>query len=190
MALLEADVNFQVVKQFIAGVQEAAVGEHVLDSVQPGQQIVKIVYDELVRVMGEHNAPLQLNTKPPTIIMMVGLQGQGKTTTAGKLALHLKKKGRKPLLVGADVYRPAAIKQLEVVAEQAGVEQFNLGDNADPVDTCVMAQGEAQMRGCDIIILDTAGRLHVDESMMSEGETARDTFCSERHAGPRCSNGG
>ncbi len=168
VALLEADVNYKVVKEFIQDVQEAAVGQHVLDSIQPGQMIVKIVYDELVKVMGAENAPLQISQTPPTIIMMVGLQGQGKTTSSGKLAVHLKKKGHRPLLVGADVYRPAAIKQLEVVAQQAGVEMFSLGEHADPVDTCLMARGEAQMRNCDVIILDTAGRLHVDEQMMGE----------------------
>jgi len=168
MALLEADVNYKVVKQFIADVQEAAVGEKVLDSIHPGQMIVKIVHDELVKIMGDQNEPLRIAETPPTIIMMVGLQGQGKTTTAGKLALMLKRKGMHPLLVGADVYRPAAIKQLEVVAGQAGVESFSLGEDADPVDTCVMARGEAQMRSCDVLILDTAGRLHVDEEMMGE----------------------
>lgn len=168
LALLEADVNFKVVKKFIEEVKEAAIGEKVLDSIAPGQQIVKIVHDALVKIMGTSGATLKMADKPPTIIMLVGLQGQGKTTTAGKLALQLKKKGRKPLLVGADVYRPAAIKQLQVVAEQAGAEFFSLGENADPVDTCLMARGEAQMRGCDIIILDTAGRLHVDGAMMDE----------------------
>ena len=168
VALLEADVNYRVVKQFIADVQETALGQQVLDSIHPGQQVVKIVHDELVRLMGGANAPLHLSDSPPTIMMMVGLQGQGKTTSAGKLALHLKKKGHRPLLVGADVYRPAAIKQLEVVAAQAGVESFSLGEQADPVDTCIMARGEAQMRNCDVIILDTAGRLHVDDQMMAE----------------------
>jgi len=168
VALLEADVNYKVVKQFIADIRAAAVGKEVLDSIQPGQQIVKIVYDELVKIMGGSSQPLKMADPPPTIIMMVGLQGQGKTTTAGKLALHLKKRGHRPILVGADVYRPAAVKQLEVVATQAGVEFFSLGENADPVDTCVMARGEAQIRNCDVIILDTAGRLHVDEVMMAE----------------------
>lgn len=168
LALLEADVNFKVVKKFIEEVKEAAIGEKVLDSIAPGQQIVKIVHDELVKIMGTSGAPLKMADKAPTIIMLVGLQGQGKTTTAGKLALQLKKKGRKPLLVGADVYRPAAIRQLEVVAEQSGAEFFSLGENADPVDTCLMSRGEAQMRGCDVIILDTAGRLHVDNAMMDE----------------------
>ena len=116
LALLEADVNYKVVKQFMTDVQVAAEGQDVIKSVNPSQQIVKIVHDELVKLMGQHNAPLELAEKPPTVIMMVGLQGQGKTTTAGKLALHLKKKGRNPLLVGADVHRRAASKQLEVVA--------------------------------------------------------------------------
>lgn len=168
VALLEADVNYKVVKQFIADVQERALGQEVLESLQPGQLIVKIVHDELVNIMGGGNAPLKLAQTPPTIIMMVGLQGQGKTTSAGKLALHLKKQGRHPLLVGADVYRPAAIKQLEVVAKTAGAEFFSLGAEADPVDICVMAKGEASMRNCDVIILDTAGRLHVDDQMMAE----------------------
>ncbi len=168
MALLEADVNYKVVKQFIQDVQEAAVGQHVIESIHPGQMIVKIVHDQLVKVMGSNNDPLKLSPNPPTIIMMVGLQGQGKTTTSGKLAVMLKRQGHRPLLVGADVYRPAAIQQLEVVAKQAGVESFSLGTNANPVDICVMAKGEAQMRNCDVIILDTAGRLHVDAEMMGE----------------------
>ena len=168
VALLEADVNYKVVKEFIQDVQAKAEGEKVLESIHPGQQIVKIVHDELVGIMGGNNEPLRLAEKPPTVIMMVGLQGQGKTTSAGKLALHLKKKGHKALLVGADVYRPAAIKQLEVVAKQAGAEFFSLGEHANPVDTCLMSRGEAQLRGCDVILLDTAGRLHVDEQMMGE----------------------
>ncbi len=168
LALLEADVNYKVVKKFIDDVQETATGEKVLDSVSPGQQIVKIVHEALIDIMGKASVPLTMADKGPTIIMMVGLQGQGKTTTSGKLARMLKKKGKTPLLVGADVYRPAAIKQLEVVAEQVGVESFSLGEQANPVDICVMARGEAQMRGCDVIILDTAGRLHVDDTMMEE----------------------
>jgi len=168
LALLEADVNYKVVKKFVADVEEAAAGQEVIKSVHPGQQIVKIVHDELIAIMGGANAPLEFSEKPPTVIMMVGLQGQGKTTTAGKLAMHLKKKGRSPLLVAADVYRPAAIKQLEIVAGQAGAEFFGLDENANPVDICVMSRGEAQMRGCDTIILDTAGRLHIDDQMMAE----------------------
>lgn len=173
-ALLEADVNFQVVKKFIADVQAEAVGQKVIDSIHPGQQIVKIVHDELVKLMGEKNAPLARAPKGPTIIMMVGLQGQGKTTSSGKLAVHLKKAGHKPLLVGADVYRPAAIRQLEIVARQAEAEMFSLGEHADPVETCLMALGEASMRGCDTVILDTAGRLHVDEDMMLEARQIAD----------------
>lgn len=168
LALLEADVNYKVVKKFIADVQDEALGQKVLESVNPSQQIVKIVHDELVKLMGERHEPLKRAGNPPTIIMMVGLQGQGKTTTCGKLALQLKKKGHKPLLVGADVYRPAAIQQLEKVAQTAGVESFSLGAHANPVDICLMARGEAQMRACDTIILDTAGRLHIDEQMMGE----------------------
>ena len=173
-ALLEADVNIKVVKKFIADVQEAALGEEVLSSVHPGQQIVKIVHDELVKIMGEKNAPLARSNKPPTVIMLVGLQGQGKTTSAGKLAVHLKKAGHKTLLVGADVYRPAAIRQLEIVAQQAGAESFSLGEHADPVETCLMAMGEASLRSCDTIVLDTAGRLHVDEEMMLEARQIAD----------------
>ncbi|MDX9976068.1 MAG: signal recognition particle protein, partial [FCB group bacterium] len=167
LALLEADVNYKVAKKFIAEVQEKALGQEVLQSIHPTQQVVKIVHDELVKIMGEKNEPLRRASTPPTQIMMVGLQGQGKTTTAGKLALLLRKKGAKPLLVAADIYRPAAVDQLVRVAQQAQVESFSL-PGANPVDICVMARGEAQMRGCDTIIYDTAGRLHVDEQMMAE----------------------
>jgi len=168
MALLEADVNYKVVKQFVQDVQDKAVGQNVLESIHPSQMIVKIVHDELVKVMGSNNEPLRFADTPPTVIMMVGLQGQGKTTTAGKIAAMLKHKGHRCLLVGADVYRPAAIRQLEVVAKTAGAEFFSLGEHANPVDACLMSRGEAQMRGCDVIILDTAGRLHVDAQMMAE----------------------
>ncbi|MFP4500287.1 MAG: signal recognition particle protein [Candidatus Hydrogenedentota bacterium] len=167
LALLEADVNYKVVKKFITEVQAQAQGQEVLQSVHPSQQIVKIVHDELAKVMGEKHEPLRKASAPPTQIMMVGLQGQGKTTSAGKLALMLKKKGAKPLLVAADMYRPAAVDQLVKVAERAEVESFSV-PGAKPVDICLMARGEAQMRGCDHIIYDTAGRLHVDEKMMAE----------------------
>jgi signal recognition particle subunit SRP54 len=146
LALLEADVNYKVVKKFIEDVTEKAMGAKVLDTVNPKQMLIKIVHDELCALMGNFNEPLKRAEKSPTIIMMVGLQGQGKTTTCGKLALHLRKKGHKCLLVGADVYRPAAIKQLEVVAGQASAEFFSLGEHANPVDICLMARGEAQMR--------------------------------------------
>jgi len=168
LALLEADVNYNVAKKFIENVRENAVGQEVIKSVNPGQQIVKIVHDELVQLMGEKHEPLRRSNTPPTVIMMVGLQGQGKTTTCGKLAVQLKKKGHRPLVVGADVYRPAAIQQLETVAKQAEVECFSLGENANPVDTCLMAKGEASLRQCDTVILDTAGRMHVDDKMMGE----------------------
>ena len=143
LALLEADVNYKVVKKFIADVEQEAIGQDVIKSLHPGQLIVKIVHDELIDIMGGANAPLNFSDKPPTVIMMVGLQGQGKTTTAGKLAMHLKSKGRSPLLVAADVYRPAAIKQLEIVAQQAGVEFFGLDEHANPVDICVMASRQS-----------------------------------------------
>lgn len=168
LALLEADVNYKVVKKFIQEVQEQAEGQKVLQSIQPAQMIVKIVYDELVKVMGEKHEPLRKAATPPTVIMLVGLQGQGKTTTCGKLAQFLKKNGAKPLLVAADVYRPAAVQQLEVLAGQVGCEFFGLGTTANPVDICVMARGEAGLRGCDVVLLDTAGRLHVNEQMMNE----------------------
>ena len=168
LALLEADVNYKVVKKFIAEVQEQAAGQKVLEKVNPTQQIIKIVHDELVKTMGEKHEPLRKASTPPTAIMMVGLQGQGKTTTTGKLAAMLKRKGHTPLVVAADVYRPAAVRQLEIVAEQAGVECFSLGTDANPVDICVMARAEAQLRGCDYVVFDTAGRLHVDEQMMAE----------------------
>ncbi len=167
-ALLEADVNFKVVKEFMADVQEKALGEEVLQSIRPGDMLVKIVHDELVHIMGERNEPLRIQGLSPAIIMMVGLQGQGKTTTCGKLALWLKKKGLHPMLVGADVYRPAAIKQIEVLGSQIGAPVFSLGEKADPVDICVMARGEAQMKGCNVLLLDTAGRMHVDDQMMNE----------------------
>lgn len=169
VALLEADVNYKVVKKFIEDIQQKALGQKVLDSINPTQQLVKIVYDELVEIMGGENKELVSAPVPPTIVMLVGLQGQGKTTSAAKLAYYLKrKKNAKPLLVGADVYRPAAIKQLEILSQQAGVEYFSLGEGSNPVDIAVMSIGEAQLRGCDYVILDTAGRLHIDTEMMAE----------------------
>lgn len=167
-ALLEADVHYKVVKKFIADVQEAALGREVLDSIHPSQMVVKIVHDELVRLMGERNEPLRLADKGVSVIMMVGLQGQGKTTTAGKLSGLLKRRGRNPMLVAADVYRPAAVEQLETVARQVGVDCFAAPVGTDPVAICQMARAEAPMRGADTLILDTAGRLHVDEEMMNE----------------------
>lgn len=166
-ALLEADVNYRVVKQFINDVQEKALGEAVLRSVTPGQQIVKIVHDELVRLMGESNTTLKFAGIPPTVIMLCGLQGSGKTTFAGKLGNHLRKKGRHPMLVAADVYRPAAKTQLEVVGKSLNIPVYSTASN-DALQICKESIKAAREKSCDILILDTAGRLHIDEEMMQE----------------------
>lgn len=169
MALLEADVHVQVARTFLQRVKEKALGAEVLKGLNPAQQFIDIVHQELVEIMGgqapEH--PLAFASKPPTVVMMVGLQGAGKTTTSGKLALWLKKQGRSPLLVPADVYRPAAIEQLHVVAKQAGVPSFRT-DEKDPVKICAAALEEARLKGWDTVVLDTAGRLHIDEQLMEE----------------------
>ena len=167
LALLEADVNFLVVKKFIASVSEKCTGAEVLESLTPGQQVIKIVRDEMVSLLGEKLSDLKFSSKPPTVILMAGLQGAGKTTMCGKLALHLKKKGKKPLLVACDIYRPAAIDQLKVVGGQADVPVFSMGQDK-PVKIYKQALKEADKFGCDVIIIDTAGRLHIDGSMMSE----------------------
>ena len=167
IALLEADVNINVVKQFTAAVSEKAVGQEILKSLSPTQQVIKIVNEELISLMGEKNVKLEVAPKPPTVIMMAGLQGAGKTTLCGKLALSLKKQGKKPLLVACDVYRPAAIKQLEVVGEQLDVPVFQMGQ-IDPVDIAKAAVAHAEKHGNDMVFLDTAGRLHVDEALMDE----------------------
>ncbi len=168
LALLEADVSFAVVKQFIAKVSERAVGAEVLESLTPGQQVIKIVNDELTALMGASHAKLHFASEPPTIILLAGLQGAGKTTMAGKLALHLKKQfGKTPLLCACDIYRPAAIKQLQVVGEKAGVPVFERGQS-DPLETARLALEHARHKGCDVLIVDTAGRLHIDETMMAE----------------------
>ncbi|NLM44111.1 MAG: signal recognition particle protein [Clostridiales bacterium] len=168
LALLEADVNFKVVKDFISRVTERAVGHEVMESLTPGQQVIKIVNDELTQLMGSTQSRIVFSPKPPTIIMMVGLQGAGKTTTCGKLALNLKKQGKKPLLVACDIYRPAAIKQLSVVGEQVEVDVFTLGDKTKPVDICKAAIESANKSGNDVLIIDTAGRLHINEELMDE----------------------
>ncbi|MCD8156191.1 MAG: signal recognition particle protein [Clostridiales bacterium] len=169
MALLEADVNFRVVKQFIAAVQERAVGSDVMNGLNPGQMVIKIVNEEMVKMMGSEAAEIQLNPgKATTIIMMAGLQGAGKTTTAAKLAGKYKQKGKKPLLVACDVYRPAAIQQLQINGEKQGVDVFTMGDGHKPVDIAKAAVEHAAKNGHNIIILDTAGRLHIDEDMMNE----------------------
>lgn len=167
VALLEADVNFAVVKDFVAKVGEKAVGEDILKSLTPGQQVIKIVNEELIALMGSTNAKLEVSPQPPTVIMMCGLQGAGKTTFCGKLAKFLTKQGKKPMLAACDVYRPAAIKQLGVVAGKAGVPVFEQGQG-DPVKIAQNAVIEARRLGLDTIIIDTAGRLHIDESLMNE----------------------
>lgn len=167
LALLEADVNFKVVKEFIAKATERAIGSDVLESLMPEQQIVKIVNEELVALMGSTNSRLEIASKPPTIVLMCGLQGSGKTTHSGKLALMYRKQGKSPLLVACDIYRPAAIKQLEVVGEKAGVKVFQKGTQ-NPVKTVKEAIAYAYEYGHDMIIVDTAGRLHIDEELMEE----------------------
>lgn len=168
MALLEADVNYKVVKQFIDKVNSRAVGEEVMESLTPGQQVVKIVHDELTELLGGVQSKLLISPKPPTVIMMVGLQGSGKTTTTGKLGRLLKKQGKRPLLTACDIYRPAAIKQLQVLGEQLDIPVFTLGDQVSPVDIAKGALAHAKSHGNDIVILDTAGRLHIDEILMEE----------------------
>ena len=168
MALLEADVNFSVVKEFVASVTEKSVGREVLSSLSPGQQVIKIVHDELVELLGSTTAGLRLDGRQPVSIMMAGLQGSGKTTTSGKLARMLKAQGRKPLLVPADVYRPAAIEQLKVLGEQVGVPVFDSSTDQNPVDIARQAYGFARQNDLDTVIIDTAGRLHVDEELMTE----------------------
>ncbi|WP_207712895.1 signal recognition particle protein [Desulfofundulus sp. TPOSR] len=172
-ALLAADVNFQVVKSFVARVKERAVGQDVLSSLTPAQQVIKIVRDELAGLMGGTQSKLNLAPKPPTIVMMVGLHGAGKTTTAAKLANLMRKQGRRPLLVAGDVYRPAAIKQLQVLGEQLGIPVFSMGDRHTPVDIARAAVEHAVKQGRDLVIIDTAGRLEINEEMMAELETLK-----------------
>ena len=171
-ALLEADVNYKVVKQFVEDVRQKAIGEDVLKSVTPGQQIVKIVHDELIRLMGESRMDIKMAGIPPTIVMLVGLQGSGKTTFAGKLANFLRKKGHHPMLVAADVYRPAAKEQLRVLGKQLGIPVY-VTEHNDAVRICKEAIKAARDQGCDVLILDTAGRLHIDEEMMRELEAIK-----------------
>ncbi len=168
LALLEADVNYKVVKDFIKTVTERAVGTEVLESLMPAQQVVKIVNEELCNLMGGTQAKLNISSKPPTVIMMTGLQGAGKTTHAGKLAGMYKKQGRRPLLVACDVYRPAAIKQLEVVGGQLEIPVFQMGDKVSPVEIAKAGIEHAKKHGHDMVFIDTAGRLHIDEVLMNE----------------------
>ena len=168
LALLEADVNFKVVRDFINMVSERAVGAEVLESLLPAQQIVKIVNEELIKLMGSTQAKLTIAPKPPTVVMMVGLQGAGKTTHAGKLAGLYKKQGKNPLLVACDVYRPAAIKQLQIVGEKLDIPVFTLGDKEKPVKIAKEGVKYAEKQGYDMVFIDTAGRLHIDETLMGE----------------------
>lgn len=167
IALLEADVNYMVAKKFVADVSEKAVGEAVMKSLTPGQMVIKIVKEELEKLISSDNQKLQVSSNPPTVLMMCGLQGAGKTTMCGKLAYHLKKSGKKPLLVACDIYRPAAINQLQVVGKSANVEVFEKGTQ-NPVKTAKQAVEHAKKQGYDTVIIDTAGRLHINEELMNE----------------------
>ncbi len=168
LALLEADVNYKVVKDLINNIRERAVGKEVLDSLTPGQQVIKIVNEELAELMGGSHQELQLSGRTPFVIMLVGLQGSGKTTTCGKLALHLRKQGRNPFLIPADVYRPAAIDQLKKLGAQLNIPVYDSDKNLKPVDICINALSQAGRTGSDVLIIDTAGRLHIDEVLMNE----------------------
>lgn len=168
-ALLEADVNYKVVKSFVSTIEERSIGQEVVRSITPGQMVVKIVHDELIRLLGETNVDLKTAGMPPTIIMLAGLQGSGKTTFAGKLANYLRKKGRHPMMVAADVYRPAAIEQLHIIGKELNIPVYS-AENQQPGQICMQAIGEARQKTCDVLILDTAGRLHIDDEMMQELE--------------------
>ena len=175
MALLEADVNFKVAKNFVAKIKERALGAEIQQNLSPSQQIIKIVDEELTALLGGTQVKLTVADKPPTIIMLVGLQGTGKTTTVGKLAYNLKRKKKSPLLVAADVYRPAAITQLQVLGEQVGVPVFSLGNEVSPVEIARQSLDKAAHLACDTIIIDTAGRLHIDEKLMEELQNIKAT---------------
>lgn len=174
LALLEADVSYKVVKDFISKVKERAVGAEVMESLTPGQHVVKIVNEELTALMGGSSSKLELGGKSPAVILMCGLQGAGKTTTSAKLGLILKNQNKRPLLVAGDIYRPAAIKQLEVVGEKAGVPVFTMGNKINPVDIAKASIEHAKRHGNDVVIIDTAGRLHIDEELMEEIKGIKD----------------
>src|SRR5438128_3724174 len=176
MALLEADVNFKVVKQFTDTVRTKSIGAEVLQSLSPGQQVIKIVRDELVEILGGTNVRLNFASQPPTIIMMVGLQGSGKTTSSGKLAKWLEKGGHRPMLVSVDVYRPAAREQLRVIAKDIGVKLWEGNPNDKPLQLCQDAEREARNTAHDVVIIDTAGRLHIDETLMKELHELKDAL--------------
>ncbi len=168
LALLEADVNFKIVKEFIKTVTERAVGEEVTKSLTPGQTVIKIVNEELTALMGEENVKLTVSSKPPSVYMMVGLQGAGKTTATGKLANHLRKNGKKPLMVACDIYRPAAIEQLKVIGKNLDIPVFEMGDKTSPVEIAKQGIEYAKKYFHDVVLIDTAGRLHIDEVLMKE----------------------
>ena len=168
LALLEADVNFKVVKEFVKSVTERAVGSEVLESLLPAQQIIKIVNEELINLMGGESPKINISPKPPTVVMMVGLQGAGKTTHAGKIANMYKHKGKTPLLVACDVYRPAAVEQLKIVGESVNIPVFSMGTKLSPVDIAKAGVEHAKKNGNDMVLIDTAGRLHIDEELMNE----------------------
>lgn len=173
VALLEADVNYKIAKDFCTRIKDRAIGAEVMQSLTPGQQVVKIVNEELTALMGGGQAKLTVSPKPPTVILMVGLQGSGKTTSSGKIALYLKGQGKRPLLAAADVYRPAAIKQLEVLGEKTGIPVFSLGDKISPVEISRQALDHARKHGNDYLIIDTAGRLQINDQLMEELEAIR-----------------
>lgn len=168
MALLEADVNFKVVKDFVNTIKERALGQEVSEGLNPGQQVIKIVHEELIHLLGDNQSKLNISSKPPTVIMLAGLQGAGKTTSAGKLANYLRKQGKKPLMVAGDIYRPAAITQLEVLGKQLNIPVFSLGSDVSPVEIATRSLKRAHELLCDVVIIDTAGRLHIDEALMDE----------------------
>src|SRR2546421_1637253 len=173
MALLEADVNFKVVKELLGRIKERAIGAEVLESLSPVQMVVKIVNEELTDLLGGADARLEFAPKPPTVIMLCGLQGSGKTTTSGKLGHWMRRQGRNPLLVACDIYRPAAIKQLQVLGEQLKMPVYSQGTGVSPVEIAAGGVAYADLNGCDVVILDTAGRLHIDHAMMQELERVR-----------------
>lgn len=175
MALLEADVNFKVVKDFVKRIKERAIGQEVMSSLTPGQHVIKIVNEELTELMGGTQSRIMISPKPPTVIMLVGLQGAGKTTTAGKLARMLKKQGKNPLLVAGDIYRPAAIKQLQVLGEQLSIPVFSKGQDVSPVQIAEEAIAHAKSYTNDVVIIDTAGRLHINEQLMDELKSIKRT---------------
>lgn len=175
MALLEADVNFKVVKDFVQKVKERAIGQNILETLTPAQAVIKIVDEELTALMGGTQSRLNISSAPPTVIMMVGLQGAGKTTTAGKLALNLKKQGKRPLLVADDIYRPAAVKQLQVLGEQLDVPVFSMPPGTDAVAIVTAALPYAGAHAADVVIIDTAGRLHINDELMQELKSIKET---------------